>query len=80
MKIFQSYFTIQERIRQQNLHVQDKTTYTQQVNFKTAAMIHPDFSDSDGGEDVDDGRTVAVKDDPQFTLTITRGNCFCLAL
>lgn len=37
-------------------------------------MIHPTDSD-DGAEhsDEDDSRALAVKDDPQFTLAVTRG-------
>ena len=67
-------FLLQERLRQRSLHVQDKTTYATKINFKTASMIHPADSDSDGMEqDVDDGKSVAVKDDPEFTLAVTRG-------
>lgn len=37
-------------------------------------MIHPEDSDGDGDRsDEDDGRAVAVKNDPQFTLAVTRG-------
>lgn len=37
-------------------------------------MIRPADSDDDKSHsDDDDGRTVAVKEDPQFTLAVTRG-------
>ena len=65
---------LQERIHQRGLKVHEKTTYATRVNFKTASMIHPTDSD-DGGDrsDEDDSRALAVKDDPQFTLAVTRG-------
>ena len=66
----------QERIKQRNLRVHEKTTYATRVNFKTAQMIHPADSDDDQADsDEDEGRAVAVKDDPQFTLAVTRGKC-----
>ena len=40
-------------------------------------MIRPADSDEEKDkEEEDDGKTVAVKDDPQFTLTVTRGQLF----
>ena len=37
-------------------------------------MIHPADSDEDKQQsDDDDGKALAVKDDPQFTLAVTRG-------
>ena len=64
----------QERIRQRKLKVHEKTTYATRINFKTASMIRPADSDDDKEKsDEDDGRAVAVKDDPQFTLAVTRG-------
>ena len=39
-------------------------------------MIRPADSDEETQQsDEDDGRAVAVKDDPQFTLAVTRGMC-----
>ena len=44
------------------------------MNFKTASMIRPvDSDDEQSQSDEDDGRAVAVKEDPQFTLAVTRG-------
>lgn len=65
---------LQERIRQRGLKVAEKTTYTTRVNAKKASMIHPTDSD-EGGElsDEDELKALAVKDDPQFTLAVTRG-------
>ena len=68
---------LQERINQRKLKVHEKTTYTSRVNTKTAAMRKI----ADGSEDefVEEEKkkekdgVIAVKDDPQFTLAITRG-------
>ncbi|KAK3737753.1 hypothetical protein QZH41_017217, partial [Actinostola sp. cb2023] len=65
----------EERVQQRNLKVHEKTTYTSRVNAKTAAMrkigqtgddeiVEEEKKDKDGA--------IAVKDDPQFTLAITR--------
>ena len=55
--------------------MQEKTTYATRVNFKTASMIRPaDSDDEQDKSDEDDGKSVAVKDDPQFTLAVTRGS------
>jgi hypothetical protein len=54
--------------------VAEKTTYATRVTAKKASMIHP--TDSDDGEKLDedeDLKVLAVKDDPQFTLAVTRG-------
>ncbi|XP_046353274.1 cilia- and flagella-associated protein 100-like [Haliotis rufescens] len=60
-----------EREKQRKLHVHEKTTYASRVNFRTAAMINPtESSDEDGEEESD--KAVAVKDDPQFTIAVTR--------
>ena len=37
-------------------------------------MIHPQESESEEEEDAD--KAVAVKDDPQFTIAVTRGFLF----
>lgn len=50
----------------------EKSTYASRVNFRTAAMIHPPESESESEEESD--KAVAVKDDPQFTIAVTRGN------
>ncbi|XP_060082227.1 cilia- and flagella-associated protein 100-like [Ylistrum balloti] len=61
----------QERLRQRGLHVHEKTTYSSKVNFRTASMIRP--ADSDEEKDGEDGdKTVSVKDDPQYTIRVTR--------
>ena len=68
---------IQERVQQRSLKVHEKTTYTSRVNAKTAAMrkIGSESEDDFFEEEIKkekDG-VIAVKDDPQFTLAITRG-------
>lgn len=55
------------------MKVHEKTTYATRVNFKTAKMIHPEPSDEEKDDSDDDGHVVNVKDDPQFTLAVTRG-------
>lgn len=66
----------QERIQQRSLKVHEKTTYTSRVNAKTAAMRkigddnEDDFVEEEKKKDKDG--VIAVKDDPQFTLAITR--------
>lgn len=55
----------------------EKTTYTSRVNAKTAAMRK--IADDDEDDFVEEEKkkekdgVIAVKDDPQFTLAITRG-------
>ena len=67
-------YLFQERLRQRDLKVHEKTTYASKVNFKTAQMIKP--TDSDEEEKVEEtDKAVAVKDDPQFTIAVTRGHC-----
>lgn len=66
----------QERVQQRSLRVHEKTTYTSRVNAKTAAMrkIGGESEDEFFEEEIKkekDG-VIAVKDDPQFTLAITR--------
>lgn len=57
----------------------EKTTYTSRVNAKTAAMRK--IADEGDDEFVEEEKkkekdgVIAVKDDPQFTLAITRGTC-----
>ncbi|KAJ7318888.1 hypothetical protein OS493_037220, partial [Desmophyllum pertusum] len=66
----------QERVQQRSLKVHEKTTYTSRVNAKTAAMRK--IADEDEDEFVEEEKkkekdgVIAVKDDPQFTLAITR--------
>ena len=56
------------------MKVHEKTTYLTRMNTKTTGMIHPMESEEDEERsEEDDGRTVAVKDDPQFTLAVTKG-------
>ena len=72
--LLQNLHLIQERIKQRSLKVHEKTTYATRVNFKTAQMIHPQSSDEEKEDSDDDGgRALDVKDDPQFTLAVTRG-------
>lgn len=66
----------QERVQQRSLKVHEKTTYASRVNAKTAAMRK--IADEDEDEFVEEEKkkekdgVIAVKDDPQFTLAITR--------
>lgn len=64
----------QEREEQKKLKVHQKSTFSSKIKGKTSKMIKPVISDeeADGSEEDDDGRTVAVKNDPQFTLGVTR--------
>uniref|UniRef100_A0A2C9KZP0 DUF4200 domain-containing protein n=1 Tax=Biomphalaria glabrata TaxID=6526 RepID=A0A2C9KZP0_BIOGL len=61
---------LKEKLRQRELKVHEKTTYTSRICFRPASMIQPPETDSEDEEDAD--KTVAVKDDPQFTIAITR--------
>ncbi|XP_070559221.1 cilia- and flagella-associated protein 100-like isoform X2 [Ptychodera flava] len=64
-----------ERTKQRSLKVHEKTTYASRVNAKRASMRKP-MGDSDEDLDLEDekdtDKAVAVKDDPQFTLAVTR--------
>ncbi|XP_032241554.2 cilia- and flagella-associated protein 100 [Nematostella vectensis] len=65
----------QERVKQRNLKVHEKSTYTSRVNAKTAAMRR--IGEASDDEDIDEEKkdkdgAIAVKDDPGFTLAITR--------
>lgn len=75
------FLTFKERLRQRDLKVHEKTTYASKVNFKTAEMIKPTDSDEEEKEEETD-KAVAVKDDPQFTIAVTRGNftAFCVKM
>lgn len=70
--VYIGYALFQERLRQRDLKVHEKTTYASKVNFKTAEMIKPTDSDEEKEEEETD-KAVAVKDDPQFTIAVTRG-------
>ncbi|KAK0043339.1 coiled-coil domain-containing protein 37 [Biomphalaria pfeifferi] len=61
---------LKEKLHQRELKVHEKTTYTSRICFRPASMIQPPETDSEDEEDAD--KTVAVKDDPQFTIAITR--------
>ena len=50
-------------------------TYTTKINFKSKSVIRPDPSDDEEDKsDDEENRTVAVKEDPQFVLAVTRGH------
>ena len=57
------------------MKVHEKTTYSSRVNAKTAAMrkIGEESDDEEVEEKKDKDGAIAVKDDPQFTLAITKG-------
>lgn len=51
-------------------------TYAAKINHKTRSMIRPTGSDEEKTEDDDllaGDKTVAVKEDPQFVIAVTRG-------
>ncbi|CAG5132378.1 unnamed protein product, partial [Candidula unifasciata] len=60
-----------ERLKQQNLKVHEKTTYASRINFRPVSLICPPESESEEEEDTE--KAVAVKEDPQFTIAISRG-------
>ncbi|XP_020912543.1 cilia- and flagella-associated protein 100 [Exaiptasia diaphana] len=65
----------EHRTQQRKLKVHEKTTYTSQVNAKTAEMRkigQPSDDEVEEEEKKDKDGAIAVKDDPQFTLAITR--------
>lgn len=60
-----------EREKQRKLRVHEKTTYASKVNFRTASMIKP--ADSDEEKEMEDSdKAIAVKDDPEHTIAVTR--------
>ncbi|XP_025108512.1 cilia- and flagella-associated protein 100-like [Pomacea canaliculata] len=59
-----------ETQRQHKLHVHEKTTYNTRINYRNSAMIQPKPSDDEAEQESDNA--VAVKDDPQFTIAVTR--------
>ncbi|CAD5122009.1 DgyrCDS10461 [Dimorphilus gyrociliatus] len=60
----------EDRIRLRDLKVHEKTTQATRINFKTARMIKPIESDEE--RERDDDEIVPVKEDPEFTLAVTR--------
>ncbi|XP_033647144.1 cilia- and flagella-associated protein 100-like isoform X2 [Asterias rubens] len=63
-----------ERVKQRGLKVHEKTTYSSRVNALRSSMRKPlaDIeADEEKSDDADD-KAVAVKDDPTFTLAVTR--------
>ena len=63
-------------MKQRSLQVHEKTTYASRVNFKTASMIRPADSDEEKQKALESDKAVAVKDDPEFTIAVTRGQYF----
>ncbi|PIK37026.1 putative coiled-coil domain-containing protein [Apostichopus japonicus] len=63
-----------ERIKQRDLRVHEKSTYTSRVNAMRAALRKPlqEIDDDVDMEEEMDDKTLAVKDDPTFTLAVTR--------
>ncbi|KAJ8046504.1 hypothetical protein HOLleu_05190 [Holothuria leucospilota] len=63
-----------ERIKQRDLKVHEKSTYTSRVNAMRASLRKPlqEIDDDVELEDEMDDRALAVKDDPAFTLAVTR--------
>ena len=59
------------------MKVHEKMTYAAKVNHKTRAMIRPADSDEEQAAideaPAGDKAAVAVKDDPQFVIAVTRG-------
>ncbi|XP_071486505.1 cilia- and flagella-associated protein 100-like [Diadema antillarum] len=62
-----------ERIKQRGLKVHEKTTYTSRVNALRASMRKPlEELDAEEEEEEGDEKALAVKDDPAFTIAVTR--------
>ncbi|XP_071960569.1 cilia- and flagella-associated protein 100-like isoform X2 [Antedon mediterranea] len=64
-----------ERVHQRGLKVHEKTTYASRINAKTSSMRNPVAEDdglSDDENAENDDKAVAVKDDPTYTLAVTR--------
>ncbi|XP_041459081.1 cilia- and flagella-associated protein 100-like isoform X2 [Lytechinus variegatus] len=62
-----------ERIKQRGLKVHEKTTYTSRVNALRASMRRPlDELDAEEDDEAGDEKALAVKDDPSFTIAVTR--------
>ncbi|BFZ08075.1 hypothetical protein BsWGS_11113 [Bradybaena similaris] len=59
-----------ERLRQHSLKVHEKSTYASRINFRPISIICPPDSESEEEEVTD--KAVAVKDDPKFTLDVTK--------
>lgn len=68
-----SVLLLQERDRQRQLRVHEKTTYTTRVNAKTAAMRKGVLDTDDGDEYEEAVKGLSRKDDPGWTLAVTRG-------
>nr|XP_002131495.1 cilia- and flagella-associated protein 100 [Ciona intestinalis] len=62
----------EERERQQKLKVHEKTTYASRVNAKTASMRRAALGSEELLHDEEDSIDLAVKDDPSWTLAVTR--------
>lgn len=57
-------------MRQRTLKVHEKTTTSSKIGFRQAAMIKgPEIEARAEAE----GGALAVKEDPQFTIAVTRG-------
>ncbi|CAH1266360.1 cilia- and flagella-associated protein 100-like isoform X3 [Branchiostoma lanceolatum] len=62
-----------ERVKQRNLRVHEKTTYATRVNAKTASMRKAVIESSDSEDErEDEDKAVAVKEDPSWTIAVTR--------
>lgn len=55
------------------LKVSEKTTYASRINAKTAAMRKAVLGTREEEELVDAVKGLGVKDDPGWTLAVTRG-------
>uniref|UniRef100_H2ZEG4 DUF4200 domain-containing protein n=1 Tax=Ciona savignyi TaxID=51511 RepID=H2ZEG4_CIOSA len=62
----------EERNRQREMKVHEKTTYASRVNAKTASMRRAALGDDEGSTTDEDTLDLAVKDDPTWTLAVTR--------
>ncbi|XP_019624893.1 PREDICTED: cilia- and flagella-associated protein 100-like isoform X4 [Branchiostoma belcheri] len=62
-----------ERVKQRNLRVHEKTTYATRVNAKTASMRKAVIESSESEDErEDEDKAVAVKEDPSWTIAVTR--------
>jgi len=67
---------LQEREKQRKLRVHEKSTYASRVNAKTASMRRAALGTSAEDISADLSQDLELKDDPGWTLAVTRGSVF----
>lgn len=61
------------------MRVHEKMTYATKINHKTREMIRPAESEEDKSDEDDitgGDKAVAVKEDPQFVIAVTKGKLY----